>query len=56
MEHFRHEVRVFMSAAETILSPVSLNSPLNSQEREIISFYAQSLLEHMNHDSSQSHS
>jgi hypothetical protein len=56
MDNFRHEVRAFMTVAETILSPASLRSPLSSQEREVISFYAESLLDHVNPDPSQSHS
>ena len=56
MENFRDEVRTFMRAAEIILSPASLSCPLTSQERDVIFFYAQSLVEQLNAERAQSHS
>lgn len=41
----RAEVKTFCAAAETLLSPVLLGSPLNEEERAMISLYMDNLLE-----------
>ena len=41
---FRKEVRTFVNAAETLLSPILLGKPLTPEEHKVIEFYAQSLL------------
>ncbi len=40
----RAEVKTFCAAAETLLSPVLLGSPLNEEERAMISLYMDNLL------------
>lgn len=39
----RPEVKTFLDAAETLLSPVLLTSPLNDDERQMIKMYIVSL-------------
>ena len=39
----RDEIRAFISAAETLLSPISLMPPLTGEERKLVEFYASSL-------------
>lgn len=41
----RLEVKIFCDAAETLLSPVLLRSPLNQEERSMIRLYMESLEE-----------
>jgi hypothetical protein len=41
---FRKEVHTFVSAAEVLLSPILLNTPLTPEECKIIEFYANALL------------
>ena len=45
MQTIRKEVQTFLHAAETLLSPVTLGSDLNEDERDMVSMYAQSLNE-----------
>ena len=42
---YRKELTAFMLAAETLLSPILLTSPLTTEERKIVEFYAKSLVE-----------
>lgn len=42
---YRKELTAFMLAAETLLSPILLTSPLTSEERKIVEFYAKSLVD-----------
>ena len=39
----REEIRAFIAAAETLLSPVSIAPPLTTEERKLVEFYASSL-------------
>jgi hypothetical protein len=41
---FRKEVRTFVNAAETLLSPILLGKPLTPEEHKVIEFYAQALM------------
>ena len=55
MAAFRPEVREFIRAAETLLSPVSVNNPLTKEECRIVEFYLSTLTDHCNglgHDES----
>jgi len=45
MSAIRNEVHDFVRAAETLLSPASLNTPLTKDECKIVEFYAASLME-----------
>ena len=45
METIRPEVQAFVSAAETLLSPIMLGRPLNEDERDIVAMCAQNLAE-----------
>jgi len=48
MAAFRPEVREFIRAAETLLSPVSVNNPLTKEECRIVEFYLSTLTDHCN--------
>lgn len=52
---FRAEVKIFCDAAETLLSPVLLGSPLNEEEREMISLYMDNLREKILADACATH-
>ena len=39
----REEIRAFIAAAETLLSPIFLTPPLTTEERKLVEFYASSL-------------
>jgi len=43
MMTIRPQVKAFLDAAETLLSPVLLDSPLNDDERQMIKVYINSL-------------
>jgi len=43
MQALRPEIQAFIRDCETLLSPVSLSSPLNQEEREVVAYYAQTL-------------
>jgi len=43
MQTLRPEILAFVSAAETVLSPALLISPLNDDERDIIQIYLKNL-------------
>lgn len=43
MPSLRQEVHEFVRAAETLLSPASLDAPLSKEEIRIVEFYASSL-------------
>ena len=42
---FRSEVRAFVLASETLLSHVLLVPPMSEEERKIVQYYADSLIE-----------
>lgn len=41
--NLRHEIKVFCDAAETLLSPVIMQTPLTEEERDMVMVYMQSL-------------
>lgn len=43
MMNIRSEVKIFLDAAETLLSPALLTSPLNEDEQQMIKMYVNSL-------------
>ena len=46
MNVYREEVRSFISAAETLLSPISSGAALTPEECEVIKFYLETLSGH----------
>ena len=50
--NIRPQVKVFLDAAETLLSPALLTSPLNQDERDLVKMYINSLDERVVPDGS----
>ena len=43
---YRPAIRAFILASQTILSPILLTTPLTPEEKKLVRFYANSLIEH----------